>query len=135
MPTPLQLWPLARFVRCALGEISTDDHLGHDPIRARSEPIADTGIYIEASDLEIDHGKDVLLLLVPRLEAPERPDIGVVLDPAREALAEAAGEAPARSKDGLPSCPKLRSTIGLKMNSQLFLRQPTMGLISMFHRV
>src|SRR6516165_3596707 len=102
MPTPLQLWPLARFVRCALGEISTDDHLGHDPIRVRSESIADTGVYIEAPDLEIDHGIDGVLLLVPRLEAPERPDIGVVLDPEREALAEAAGETPARSKDGLP---------------------------------
>src|SRR5580704_6689086 len=82
-----RIGPLARFVR-ALVQIGTNNHLGHDSIRARSKTIADSGIHVETTDLEIDYSIDVVLLLVERYEVLDRTEVGVVLDTQREVFTE-----------------------------------------------
>src|SRR6516165_2807276 len=87
---------LARFVGRALGQIRTDDHLGHQPIGAGCQTISNARVHIEAPDLEIDHRIDVVLLLVERQPSLQRSKIGIILDPDCQILAKIAREARGR---------------------------------------
>ena len=90
------LVPSLDFIRCTFGQIRTDDHLRHQPIGAGRQTVSNARIHVEASDLEIDHGINVVLLLVERQPVLQRSEIGVILDPDRQIFAEIAREAGSR---------------------------------------
>jgi hypothetical protein len=87
-----QCGPLVRFVRDALVELGTDDHLGHPSVRTRGETVADPGIDIETTYLEINNAIEIVLLLIERHEILQRAEVRVVFEPEREILAEIARE-------------------------------------------
>src|SRR5215471_295071 len=91
-----RLTPLTRFIRHAFGQIRADDHLVHQPIRAGSQTISHARIHVEAPNLEIDNGINVVLLLVEGQPALQRSKIGIILDPDCQILAELAREARGR---------------------------------------
>ena len=78
-----RLTPVTRFIRHTFGQIRADDHLVHQPIGAGSQTISHARVYIEAPDLEIDHGVEIVLLLIEGREVPQRSEIGVILEPDR----------------------------------------------------
>src|ERR1700732_1637250 len=83
-PHPVhQCGPLVRFVRDALVELGTDDHLGHPSVRTRGETVADPGIDIETTDLEINNAIEIVLLLIERHEILQRAEVRVVFEPER----------------------------------------------------
>src|SRR5262249_25266613 len=91
-----RLASLVRFVRYAFSQIRSDDHLVHQPIGAGRQTISHARVHIEAPNLEIDHGINVVLLLIERQPALQRTEIGVILGPDREIFAEFAREAGGR---------------------------------------
>jgi len=40
-------------------------------------------VHVEAPDLEIDHGIEVVLLLIEGREVPQRSEISIILEPDR----------------------------------------------------
>ena len=85
-----------RFIRHALVQIRSDDHLVHQPIGAWRQTISDARVHVEAPDLEIDHGIDVVLLFIERQPVLQRAKIGAILHPDREIFAKIAREAGGR---------------------------------------
>src|SRR5262249_26166235 len=99
------------------GQLRTDDHLGHQTIGTGRQAISHARIHVEASDLEIDHGIEVVLLLIESREVPQRSEIGVILEPDREIFAEIARQAGSRREYRPAVLSNPMSTIGLMMNS------------------
>ncbi len=78
----------AVIVCVAWREVGADDDLAHQAVGAGCQAVSDAGIDIEAADLEISDGIDVVLLLVERQKILRRPEVGVILDPDPMVLAD-----------------------------------------------
>ena len=100
--SPKRLGCLAGFIRHTFVQIRADDHLVHQTIGAGRQTISHASIYVEAPDLEIDYRINVVLLLVEGQPALQRAEIGVILDPDRQILAEIAREARSRRENRSP---------------------------------
>src|SRR5882672_6077372 len=55
---------LSRFAWFTFREVGTNNDFGHHAIGAQRQAISDAGIHVEATNLKIDHGVNVVLLLV-----------------------------------------------------------------------
>jgi hypothetical protein len=99
-------------------------------VRSRREPVSHAEIYIEFAELEIRDGEQRMLLLLQRQETSDLPEVTLIFESEEEILTELARQ-PGRWREiRLPVLPKVRSTIGLTMNSQSALRTPRIGRTS-----
>ena len=114
-------------------ESIANDGLGDQSVRSGRQAVANAELDVKLCDLKVGDREDLLRLFRQRQEIPDRSEVGVILDADEAILAKLRASLTAGAKSACPSAPKLKSTIGLTMNSHCVLRSPIMGRISNPH--